>query len=116
MFCSHCGKGDQPVDTYCKGCGKYLYNPSLWRRRNTPPGVISWMLLFNSLCILACVMVAPLILWPWHLSIRLSLIFLGDAVATQILNILFGIHLRKRLTRNRKELAEKSAQKSIEDS
>src|SRR5215472_4522954 len=113
MFCSHCGKGDQPVDTYCKGCGKYLYNPSLLRRRDTPPDVIAWMMGFSLCSFLMGIAAALSIFLHWRESpIIFAFLFFG-AMTGQITNIWLGIRLRQRLTRSRREFAEDPGQMRI---
>ena len=54
MFCPNCGKADQTVDTYCRGCGEFLAdlsNPfSLFSRLlgiNTPAKQITVNLIIN---------------------------------------------------------------------
>ena len=37
MFCPNCGKADQIVGKYCKGCGKFISNPSFWAETRYSP-------------------------------------------------------------------------------
>src|SRR5581483_785845 len=100
---------------YCKGCGKYLYNPSLLRRTDTPPDVIAWMLVFSLASFLIGIVATRSIFLPWREApVIFAFLFAGAAFA-QIFNILLGVRLRKRLTRGRRELPEQPRQKRLED-
>jgi hypothetical protein len=115
MFCSHCGKSDQPADTYCKVCGKFLHNNTRFGGNESPPNVVAGMVIFSFVSFIVGMLATRCLFLPWRES-KIMFVFLMIAAATaQICTIWWGIRLRKRLTQSRRKFPDELGQKTIED-
>ena len=62
MFCSGCGAADQSTNSFCRRCGTYLHDPSLWRRRDSPERAALWLAIVSVPCFLFCLALMYIIL------------------------------------------------------
>ena len=54
MFCPGCGAADQSTNSFCRRCGKYLHDPSPWRRRDSPERAALWLAVVSVPAFLSC--------------------------------------------------------------
>jgi len=127
MFCPNCGKADQTVDTYCRGCGEFLAdlsNPfSLFSRLlgiNTPAKQITVNLIINLVTAgVSILLVAFLNGYFDGRAARTSeaappivylvYVFLGLVAAWQFLSFVLNLKLKARFQGARKTVVSDSS-------
>jgi hypothetical protein len=111
MFCSNCGAADQSTNSYCRRCGRYLQDPSLWRRRDSLERTAFWMAVGGVIAFLCCLGVMFVItLITRHGGSRaylmLSFGLCGGAAGYIVGCVVHGVRLRRRLSNARGQAAE----------
>jgi hypothetical protein len=116
MFCSNCGAADQSTNSYCRRCGRYLQDPSPWRRRDSPERMAFWLAVGSVISFLFCLGVMVTIA---HITrhggsrgyLMLSFGLCGGIAGYLVGCFIYGLRLRRRFI-NSRELAEEEQGKA----
>lgn len=115
MFCSGCGAADQSTNSYCRRCGKYLHDPSPWRRRDSPERAALWLAVVSVPAFLSCLALMFIILRiTAHGGSRAYLVIsyglCGGVAGFSVGCFLYGLRLRRRFLNAREPAPEPRAE------
>ena|SRR5215813_10964795 len=106
MFCSDCGQPDQVMGKHCKGCGKYLPDPSFSspHLRYSPQSTAGWIVALN--CLGLVMSFTAYILYVTDSSRLMAISLASGAWGMMLGNTANSIMLYHRLRRRRDRKAE----------